>query len=121
VYSLKIKCAQCSATNDLQKHCGNCGSKLLVEGVEIESLEHAATSEIEYEPFIEVSSDNIKDIGLIRFGKMLIKVFDAIIYFIINVKFVFVGAFHLNFIISDLLAFKRRYFYLACISLYFFA
>jgi hypothetical protein len=118
---LKIKCPQCSATNDLQKHCGNCGSKLLVEGVEIEPLEHAATADIDYEPIIEVSSDITKDTGLVRFGNILLKVFDAIIFFVINLKFVFVGACHLNFIIADLLSFKRRYFYLACISLFFFA
>lgn len=117
---LKIKCPQCSATNYLQKHCGNCGCKLLVEGVEIESLEQAATAEIEYEPFIEDSSGIAKDTGLARFGNMLLKVFDAIIYFVINGKMVFVGASHLNFIISDLLSYKRRYFYLACICLYFF-
>ncbi|MDB5056175.1 MAG: hypothetical protein JWM44_4225 [Bacilli bacterium] len=118
---MKIKCPQCSATNDLQKYCGNCGSKLLIEGVEIESLEHAATAEIENEPFIELSSNINNDTGLVRFGNILLKVFDAIIFFVINVKLVFVGASHLNFIISDLLSFKRRYFYLTCISLYFFA
>lgn len=37
---MKIKCPQCSATNEVQKHCGNCGFQLLFEGVEIE--EHAA-------------------------------------------------------------------------------
>jgi hypothetical protein len=118
---LKIKCPQCSATNDLQKHCGNCGSKLLIEGVEIESLEHAATAETEYEPFNEVSSDIANDTGLVHFRNMLLKVFDAIIFFVINGKLVFVGASHLNFIFSDLLSFKRKYYYLACFSFYFFA
>lgn len=34
---MKIKCPQCSATNEVQKYCGNCGSVLLKDGVEIEA------------------------------------------------------------------------------------
>lgn len=34
---MKIKCPQCSATNDVQKYCGNCGSKLLVDVTELNS------------------------------------------------------------------------------------
>jgi hypothetical protein len=117
---VKIKCPQCSATNELQKHCGNCGSKLLIEGVEIESLEHATTSEIDYAPLTKTTKIK-NDSGLINFGNILLKVFDAILFFVIKTKLVFVGASHLNFIIADLLSFKRRYFYLVCFSLYFFA
>lgn len=34
---MKIKCPQCSHTNELQNHCSNCGTKLLNEGVTFEN------------------------------------------------------------------------------------
>ncbi|OPH61764.1 hypothetical protein BC351_00545 [Paenibacillus ferrarius] len=98
-----IKCPTCSKNNNLQKYCGNCGSPLLVEGVEFHN-ENAAT-------FSESDKSEIKISfmygSLIFFQKLITWIF----LFCIGAKLLFAASINLMPSFTYFLQLRKSYFF----------
>ncbi|GFZ94170.1 hypothetical protein GCM10008018_45770 [Paenibacillus marchantiophytorum] len=98
-----IKCPNCSTNNKSQKFCGNCGSPLLVEGVEFND-ESAAT-------FAESDQSEIK-IGFM-YGSLIFfqKLITWIFFFCVGAKLLFAGSINLLPSFTYFLQLRKSYFF----------
>lgn len=106
-----ITCPNCSTNNKLQKFCGNCGSRLLADGVVLQEDEIDAPLEPQKE-VIESAPNKV----FLFFQRIII----WIVLFCLGLKLLFSGSYNLMAIFNYYLQVRKSYFFIISLAVLFF-